>query len=114
MTVFFAFGESTAEMVNLDLWLKANINWKQFEGQGKLLALPMGPSAPIFWYRKDLFDKYGIKVPNTYEEVITMKKKLQEAMEKDGLKDIYAFTTRAKRGVGKNTWTTTIYSWFHY
>ena len=215
MTVFFAFGESTAEMVNLDPWLKANINWKQFEGQsisvlvlphaytlalkpyvpifeeltginvgyemigehemrrkrqidlaaksglydvvaiglhhmgeaaiggwvedlyplindtsltdpkwyningigktfiemltrdGKLLALPIGPSAPIFWYRKDLFDKYGIKVPDTYEEVITMKKKLQEAMEKDGLKNIYAFTTRAKRGAGASTWTTT-------
>jgi len=73
---------------------------------GKLLALPIGPSAPIFWYRKDLFDKYGIAVPDTYEEVIEMKKKLQKAMEDDGLKGVYAFTTRAKRGAGRNTWTT--------
>ena len=54
-----------------------------------------------------MFDKYGIKVPDKYEEVITMKEKLQKAMEEDGLKNIYAFTTRAQRGAGRNTWTTT-------
>lgn len=92
--------------------------WYNLNGIGKsfiqmlerdegLLALPIGPSAPIFWYRKDLFDKYGIKVPDTYEELITMKEKLQKAIENDGLENTYAFTTRAMRGAGRNTWTTT-------
>jgi multiple sugar transport system substrate-binding protein len=92
-------------------WYKANDIGATFiqmlERDGKLLALPIGPSAPIFWYRKDLFDKYGIDVPDTYEDVIAMKEQLQKAMEDDGLENIYAFTTRAKRGAGRNTWTTT-------
>ncbi|MCB1159310.1 MAG: extracellular solute-binding protein, partial [Leptospiraceae bacterium] len=71
----------------------------------KLLSIPFDFSAPIFFYRKDLFKKYNISIPNTYEDVILMKKKLQAAMEKDGIKDVYAFATRARPGLGDNTWT---------
>ena len=72
---------------------------------GQLLSLPFDFSAPVFFYRKDLFDKYQIAVPDTYAEVVSMKSKLQAAMDADGLTGIAAFTTRTTVGAGDNTWT---------
>jgi len=74
---------------------------------GKLYALPVGPSTPIFWYRQDLFDKYGISVPDKWDEIPAMKEKLQKALDQDNQRGIYAFTTRVKRGAGENDWVTT-------
>ncbi|NJO17030.1 MAG: sugar ABC transporter substrate-binding protein [Thioploca sp.] len=73
--------------------------------KGHLLSIPFDFSAPILFYRKDLFKKYHIELPDTYEAVVSMKRKLQAAMDKDGLKEIYAFTTRTGVGAGLNTWT---------
>jgi len=70
----------------------------------QLLAIPYSSASPVFWYRKDLFLKYGISVPDSFSEIIPMKEKLQAALERDGLTDIYAFATRAKIGAGRNTW----------
>lgn len=72
---------------------------------GQLLALPFDFSAPVFFYRKDLFAKYKIAVPDTYEDVVAMKHKLQAALDADGVKGIDAFTTRTTVGAGDNTWT---------
>ena len=72
---------------------------------GTLLSLPFDFSAPVFFYRKDLFTKYKIAVPDTYEEVVAMKKKLQTALDADGRQDMAAFTTRTTVGAGDNTWT---------
>ncbi|MCB1189902.1 MAG: sugar ABC transporter substrate-binding protein [Leptospiraceae bacterium] len=72
---------------------------------GELLSIPFDFSAPIFFYRKDLFEKYNIPLPDTYQDVVNIKKKLQEELDKDGMKGVYAFATRARPGVGDNTWT---------
>lgn len=72
---------------------------------GQLLALPFDFSAPVFFYRKDLFDKYQIDVPDTYADVLTMKQKLQAALDADGVTDIDVFTARTTVGAGDNTWT---------
>lgn len=71
---------------------------------GRLLAMPYSSASPVFWYRKDLFAKHGIRVPDSYKEIVAMKTKLQTALEKDGLTDTYAFAARAKIGAGRNTW----------
>lgn len=70
-----------------------------------LLAILYSSASPIFFYRKDLFTKYHIEIPGTYGDVISMKEKLHYALQKDGITDVYSFTTRAKIGAGKNTWT---------
>ena len=78
---------------------------KLCQREDHLLSIPFDFSAPIFFYRKDLFEKYHIELPDTYEAIVSMKRKLQAAMDKDGLKEIYAFTTRTGVGAGLNTWT---------
>lgn len=73
--------------------------------EGQLCSIPFDYSAPILFYRKDLFEKYGLQVPDTYEEVAVMKKQMQKALEADGIKDVYGFASRTRIGAGMNTWT---------
>lgn len=72
---------------------------------GRILAIPVNGSGPILWYRTDIFDKYGITPPDTWEEVVEMKKKLQAKLDTDPVyKGVYAYCMRAGRGAGANTW----------
>ncbi|PLX83940.1 MAG: hypothetical protein C0617_09870 [Desulfuromonas sp.] len=71
---------------------------------GSLLAIPYSSATGVFAYRKDLFARYNLSVPDSYAEIVAMKAKLQAALDKDGLQDTYAFATRAKIGAGRNTW----------
>lgn len=70
-----------------------------------LLTLPFDFTAPAFLYRKDWFERFGISVPATYEELVAMKVKLQRALDNAGIENSYAFATRTLRGAGLNTWT---------
>ncbi|HEX8488620.1 MAG TPA: extracellular solute-binding protein [Propionibacteriaceae bacterium] len=46
---------------------------------GKLYGLPMQTQVLTMVYRKDLFDKNGLKPPTTFEELRTVSKKLQDS-----------------------------------
>lgn len=72
---------------------------------GEMLALPFDFFAPVFFYRKDLFQRYGLAVPDTYEELLKMKIALQMALERDEKQNMYAFASRTRAGAGLNTWT---------
>ncbi len=72
---------------------------------GVMLALPFDFFAPVFFYRKDLFQRYGLKVPDTYEELLQLKNTLQMALERDEMHNMYAFASRTRAGAGLNTWT---------
>ena len=53
--------------VNLDVFPPGLIKYAKWEG--KLIGLPFRTgSTALFYYRKDLYDKYGLKVPGTMEE----------------------------------------------
>jgi multiple sugar transport system substrate-binding protein len=47
--------------------------------QGKLYAVPWYNNGPGLFYRKDLFDAKGLKVPKTYDELLNAAKTVQTA-----------------------------------
>jgi len=63
---------------------------------GKLYGLPFDTSVMMFYYRTDLFEKHGLKVPTTWDEVLEAATKITEA-EKGN--DVYGLTLMAKRSV---------------
>lgn len=71
-----------------------------------LYSLPFDFSAPIYFYRKDLFERFNLKVPDTYEELYATKIKLQRAIDATpDLIGMHAFAARTLPGAGLNTWT---------
>jgi ABC-type glycerol-3-phosphate transport system substrate-binding protein len=65
---------------------------------GPLYALPYYSFGAGMMYRKDLFDKYGLEVPKTTDELFDVLAKLKAGFEKDGMKDTYAITMRGAPG----------------
>lgn len=66
--------------------------WKLATVDGEIYGVPAQVNMQEFFYRKDLFDKYNIEVPKTYDDVIAAAKILQE----NGIK--YPITEPFKRG----------------
>ncbi|MBV1911406.1 MAG: sugar ABC transporter substrate-binding protein [Kangiellaceae bacterium] len=67
--------------------------------QDKLYALPFYGESSITFYRKDLFDKAGIKMPlyPTYSEIMDLAKVVHAPQE-----NIYGIALRGKAGWGQN------------
>ena len=95
----------------LDDYLQKYVNTKYFQPQyftastrransynGKLYSLPIYNHAGALVYRKDLFEKYNIKVPRTIEELAEAAKKLTLDTDGDGQIDIYGIAGRARKG----------------
>jgi len=58
---------------------------------GKLVALPAFTDAPALFYRKDLLEKYGEKVPTTWAELAATAKKIQDGERAAGNADMQGF-----------------------
>ena len=43
---------------------------------GKLMSVPVNPNIPLLYYRKDLYDRAGLKVPKTFDELLANARKL--------------------------------------
>lgn len=66
---------------------------------GQLWGLPYYSFGSGAVYRKDIFDKYGIKeFPKTTEELETALKTIKEGLAKDGVTDVYPLTMRGAPG----------------
>ena len=63
---------------------------------GKLLGMPWFTDAGLLFYRKDLVEKYGLKAPNTWEEMAAAAKTIQEGERKAGSPDFQGFVFQAK------------------
>lgn len=66
---------------------------------GQLWGLPYYSFGSGAVYRKDIFDKYGIKeFPKTTEEMEAALKTIKDGLAKDGIKDVYPLTMRGAPG----------------
>lgn len=63
--------------------------------QDKLIGIPFDIPIFILMYRKDLFDKHGLKVPTTMDEYMNVVKALDDAERRNG---IYGTTGQLKAG----------------
>ena len=61
----------------------------------KLYALPFGTETSMLIYRKDIFDKYNLKVPKTYDELAETAKFITEKEKTNG---VYGITMRGQAG----------------
>jgi trehalose/maltose transport system substrate-binding protein len=63
---------------------------------GKLVAMPWFTDAGLMFYRKDLLDKYGVKAPQTWEDMAAAAKKIQDGERAAGNADFQGFVFQAK------------------
>lgn len=63
---------------------------------GKLYGLPFITAIHTLYYRTDIFDKHGLKPPETWEELRETAKTINEAESANG---VYGVTFMGKRGV---------------
>jgi multiple sugar transport system substrate-binding protein len=67
---------------------------------GSLYALPYVGNSQLFFYRKDLFAKYGLKPPATWDDVRTAAKTIQEKETGPDGGKMYGYVMRAVQGNG--------------
>lgn len=58
---------------------------------GRLVALPFSADAPALYYRKDLLEKYGKKVPETWAELEATAAEIMEKERAAGKPDMWGF-----------------------
>ena len=71
----------------------------------KVLGLPCVNVSGALLYRKDLFEQYGLHIPQTWDELKSVASELQSAVRSDGRSDFYGFETRGASGGGHSVWT---------
>ncbi|MFH0799242.1 MAG: sugar ABC transporter substrate-binding protein [Pseudomonadota bacterium] len=81
---------------NRDNWYLKYLDALSYDGH--LYALPTESFGPALVYRKDLFIKYGVKVPTNMSELIAAAKRLTLDTNGDGKIDIYGIASRGKAG----------------
>ena len=66
---------------------------------GALYALPYVGNSQLFFYRKDLFEKHGLKEPTTWDDALTAAKTIQEKETGGaGGNKTYGYVMRAAQG----------------
>jgi ABC-type glycerol-3-phosphate transport system substrate-binding protein len=65
---------------------------------GPLYSLPYYSFGAGIMYRKDIFDRYGLKPPKNTDELFDVLDKLKQGFESDGITDVYPVTMRGAPG----------------
>jgi trehalose/maltose transport system substrate-binding protein len=64
--------------------------------EGKLIAMPIYTDAGLLYYRKDLLEKYGIKAPETWDELAAAAKKVMDGERAAGNAGMQGFVFQGK------------------
>ena len=72
---------------------------------GSVIGLPCCNVCNLLLYRRDLFDRYSLPVPQSWAEVKSVGLDLQTAVRRDGTAEFYGFATRGAGGGGHAVWT---------
>ena len=65
---------------------------------GALYALPYVGNSQLFFYRKDLFEKYNLKEPSTWDDVFVAAQIIQGRETSDNGGKMYGYVMRAAQG----------------
>jgi len=85
-----------AEFFSLDDFQPSNMEAGSYGGS--IYTMPLYTFGPALVYNKALFEQYGVKVPETIEELEEAASKLTLDTDGDGQIDIYGITMRARAG----------------
>jgi multiple sugar transport system substrate-binding protein len=84
----FSLPESVPTFGNSTYW---NAKSRSFDPDAKLLSVPTNGNVELLFYRKDLYDKLGLKPPKTWDELFANAKALHNPPS------VYGFVPRAAR-----------------
>ncbi|AQZ49779.1 ABC transporter substrate-binding protein [Martelella mediterranea] len=84
----FSLPESVLTFGSSTYW---NTETHSFDPDGTLLSVPTNGNVQIFYYRKDLYEKAGLEVPATWDDLLANAKALNDPP------NIYGFVPRASR-----------------
>lgn len=100
--------QSNPKVLNINDFLP-RVLADQGSWEGVVYGLPFIQAVFGLHYRTDIFKKYGLKVPQTWEELRTTAKFLTEKESKGG---VYGLTIMGRRGVQLQcTWDNFLWSW---
>src|SRR5439155_16261204 len=71
---------------------------------GRVWGLPYCHVSNVLIYRADLFERYGITVPDTLDELTAAAIAVQDAVRADGREDFYGMAIRGAPNCGLNFW----------
>lgn len=77
----------------------------------KLYAIPQGGETGIFYYRTDIFEKYGFVVPTNTDELLTLATKITEMNLTDNGRRVYGVSFRGRPALGGANWMFQIYAY---
>jgi multiple sugar transport system substrate-binding protein len=78
-------------------FIKAAVDISNFDG--KNYGIPFRYGVYMLHYRLDLFEKYGVKAPETWDEFLAAAKKITEGLRKDGVADVYGLVHPGEAGL---------------
>lgn len=98
--VVFCSPRYVAGLVGQDMLLPLNDVWENIgdinprfitlrDDKGYMYDIPLLSESMVLYYRTDLFEKYDVKVPTTYDEYVEAARKLTRDTDGDGKIDLY-------------------------
>lgn len=97
------------EMGGEDAFITKYLDWVKKDGN--IYGVPDWALHQGVWYRKDLFEKYNIDIPKTWEELYAAAEKLTMDTDGDGTIDIYGMAIPLARNmVAQQTYSQFLYS----